>query len=69
MLVRTEVGDDRLLGAPRTVTLALGAAARDEPILVRVFYERPEGPSTPTAAGSPAMGSVELFNARVPALP
>ena len=58
VLVRSEVGDDRVLGQERAVVLEAPA----ERVRVRVVYERAEGPSEPTTSFATVAGSITLFD-------
>ena len=61
VLVRSEVGDDRVQGGDRTVELQVSA----EKTRVRVVYERAEGPSGTTRSTATVAGSIELFDAEL----
>lgn len=56
-VVKVETSDDRVLGAPRVVTLP----APEGPTRVEVVYERAEGPSLPAASRARVAGAVPLL--------
>jgi len=61
VLVRSEVGDDRVLGGERIVELPVTL----EKTRVRVVYERAEGPSGTSSSSATVAGSIELFDAEL----
>jgi hypothetical protein len=58
VLVRSEVSDDRVQGGERVVELRVPV---EKKTLVRVVYERAEGPSGTTTSNATVAGSIELF--------
>lgn len=61
VVVRSEVGDDRVQGGERVVELTVAAAKTR----VRVVYERAEGPSGTTSSTATVAGAIELFSAEL----
>ena len=59
VIVKSETDDDRMLGAPRTITVPAAAG----PVRVEVVYERAEGASERTSSRARVDGAVRLFSA------
>ena len=59
VVVRAEVGDDRVLAGERSVVLDVPP----EKTRVRVVYERAEGPSDATTSRARVAGAIALFDA------
>lgn len=58
VVVRSEIGDDRVQSGERVVELGVPA----EKTRVRVIYERAEGPSDATRSTATVAGAIELFS-------
>ena len=61
VFVRSELGDDRVLGTERLVMMTVPP----EKTRVRVVYERAEGPSDPESSNAKVAGAIELLDAEL----
>ncbi|MBX3197907.1 MAG: hypothetical protein KF894_07155 [Labilithrix sp.] len=61
VFVRSEIGDDRVLGGERVVVMTVPP----DKTRVRVVYERAEGPSDPASSSARVAGAIDLFDAEL----